>query len=308
MSNIHEEPRTLRTVADFAAVPPGQVPQCLRAFRLWLKMQAASDAARRTPPEFVWVPPGPALAPGNEALTPLTDIAKLGLRPGALQQFRRLNIFALEDFSAVSPAELGRLVNVGSTTVGRIREMLRSVGLDFRAADAAPSRTRPRRAPPPDEAAGFGDDTALAGLRLKPQTLGKLVQHGLLTVGGLRQLTPAQLAELLSVRRRQEVFRLLRSRGLNLHSMPSELELWRHGLVHVGDLQAPCDADSVLSLQPWFGAAMTAAALAAGIATVGQLRALAAEPPSVYGIGPYTWSRIRKFFLASQAASSAPAP
>lgn len=311
MSNIQEEPRTLRTVADFAAVPPGQVPECLRAFRHWLRVQAASNAARTVPPEFVWLPPAPAPALADEVLTPLTDIGKLGLRPGALQQFRRMNIFALEDFSAVSPAELGRLVNVGGTTVARIGDMLRSVGLDFRTPDPAPRPSRPAAAAPvapPDEPASFGDETALAGLGLKPQTVGKLIRHGLRTVGELRDLTAAQLAELLSVRRRQEVFRLLRARRLNLRSMPSELELWRHGLVHLRDLQPPSDEAGVLSLQPWFGAAVTGAALAAGVETVGQLHGLATSdrlPPSVYGIGPYTWNRIRRFFLARNAATPA---
>lgn len=311
MLNIDEKPRTLRTVSDFAAVPPGQVPDCLRAFKDWLRVRAATDAAPCAPAEFVWVPPTPALPLAGEALTPLTGVDKLGLRPGALQQFRRMNIFALEDFSAVSPAEMGRLVNVGNTTVARIREMLRSVGLDFRATDEVPMRARSRPAARPFEPASFGDETALAGLGLKPQTLGKLTLHGLRTVGELRDLPAAQLAALFSVRRRQEVFRLLRTRGLNLRSQPSEFELWRQGLLHLCDLQRPSDEASVLSLQPWFGAALTEAALAAGIATVGRLHALAASgavPPRVHGIGPYSWNRIRKFFLARQAVPSASAP
>lgn len=313
MLNIDEKPRTLRTVADFAAVPPGQLPDCLRAFKHWIQVQAAPADTPDEPVEFVWVPPAPPAAPASEALTPLTDIAKLGLRPGALQQFRRMNIFALEDFSAVSPAEMGRLVNVGSTTVARIGQMLRSVGLDFRAADEVPVRARPgpRRAARPSEPASYGDETALVGLRLKPQTLGKLTLHGLRTVGELRELTPAQLAALLTIRRRQEVFRLLRALGLNLRAQPTELELWRHGLVPACDLARPSDEASVLSLQPWFGAVPTRAALDAGIATVGQLHALAAAgamPPGVRGIGPSTWSRIRKFLLARQGAPSASVP
>jgi hypothetical protein len=67
----------------------------------------------------------------------------------------------------------------------------------------------------------------------------------------------------------------------------------------------------VLSLQPWFGAGPTRAALDAGIATVGQLHALAAAgamPSGVRGLGPSTWSRMRKFLLADHAAPSAPVP
>lgn len=311
MLNIDKEPRTLRTVSDFAAVPPGQLPDCLRAFKHWIQVQAAPADTPDAPVEFVWVPPAPAAAPASEALTPLTDIGKLGLRPGALQQFRRMNIFALEDFSAVSPAEMGRLVNVGSTTVGRIRNMLRSVGLDFRAGDEAPTRARPRPEARPKEAASFGDETSLVGLRLKPQTLGKLTLHGLRTVGELRELTPAQLAALLTMRRRQEVFRLLRAHGLNLRAQPTELELWRHGLMPVCDLARPSDEAGVLSLQPWFGAGPISAALDAGIATVGQLHALAAAgamPAGVRGIGPSTWSRIRKFLLARHGARPASVP
>lgn len=311
MLNIDKEPRTLRTVSDFAAVPPGQLPDCLRAFKHWIQVQAAPADTPDAPVEFVWVPPAPPAAPASEALTPLTDIAKLGLRPGALQQFRLMNIFALEDFSAVSPAEMGRLVNVGSTTVSRIRDMLRSVGLDFRAGDEARTRTRPRPEARPKETASIGDETSLVGLRLEPQTLGKLTLQGLRTVGELRELTPAQLAALLTMRRRQEVFRLLRAQGLNLRAQPTELELWRHGLVPLCDLARPSDEASVLSLQPWFGGGPTRAALDAGIATVGQLHALAAAgamPPGVRGIGPSTWSRIRKFLLAKHAARSASVP
>lgn len=315
MLNIDKEPRTLRTVSDFAAVPPGQLPDCLRAFKHWIQLQAAPADTPDAPVEFVWVPTAPAAAPAREALTPLTDIAGLGLRPGALQQFRRMNIFALEDFSAVSPAEMARLVNVGSTTVSRIRDMLRSVGLDFRAGDEARTRTRTRTRPRPEarpkETASFGDETSLVGLRLKPQTLGKLTLHGLRTVGELRELTPAQLAALLTMRRRQEVFRLLRAQGLDLRAQPTDLELWRHGLVPLCDLARPSGEASVLSLQPWFGAGPTRAALDAGIATVGQLHALAAAgamPPGVRGIGPSTWSRIRKFLLAKHDARSASVP
>lgn len=309
MWNIDDEPRALRTVSDFAAVPPRQLPDCLRAFRQWLALQAAQGAAPAPPVEFVWAPPARVPAIAAESLTPQTEIGKLGLRPCALQQFRRMNIFALEDFSEVSVAEMGRLVNVGRTTVSRIGDMLRSVGLDFRA-DEAQSRPRPAPAARRSEPASFGDDTALADLKFKPQTIAKLTLHGVCTVGELRELTPAQLAALLSLRRRQEVFRLLRVRGLDLRSKPSELELWRHGLLHLGDLQRPSDAASVLSLEPWFGAALTGAALAGGIETVGQLHALAGRSgtvqPSVHGIGPYAWSRIRRFF-AGHAAASVPA-
>ena len=311
MLNIDEQPRTLRTVSDFAAVPPGQLPGCLRAFRHWLQVQAAPAAAPEAAAAFVWMPPAPAPAAGAQPPTPTTDIGELGLRPGAVQQFRRMNIFVLEDFTTVSRADMGRLVNVGSATVNRIRDLLRSVGLDFRAPDQPPSGPRAAPTPPAREPAAFGDETALAGLRLKPQTLGKLVLHGLGTVGDLRDLLPEQLAALLSVRRRQEVFRLLRARGLNLRSQPTEFELWRHGLVHLCELQRPPDEASVLSLQPWFGAAMTGAARTAGIDTVGQLRALAASgatPPRVHGIGPYSWNRIRKFFLARQPAPATAVP
>lgn len=297
MLNIDEEPRTLRTVADFATVPPGQLPNCLRAFKQWLQVQAAAQPTPAPRDEFVWVPRG---RPGaGEPLTPLTDIGRLGLRPGALQQFRRMNIFALEDFSAVSLAEMGRLVNVGSTTVARIREMLQSVGLDFRDAQEAPARPRPRAAAAANPPPAFGDDTALADLRLKPQTLRKLVLHGVRTVGELRELAPVQLAVLLSPRRRQEAFRLLRCRGMNLRSEPPELELWRHGLLHVDELRPPADDEDVFALQPWLGAALTGAAHAAGVASVGQLRELAAAEGlhhTVPGIGPYSWSRIRRFF------------
>lgn len=306
MWNLDDEPRTLRTVSDFAAVPPRQLPDCLRAFRQWLAAQAASGAAPDRPAEFVWPTVAPAPVAAREALTRHTDVGKLGLRPGAVQQFRRMNIFALEDFSEVSAAEMARLVNVGGTTVSRIGDMLRSVGLEFRPDEVqSRSRTAPARRSP--EPASIGDDTALAVLKLKTQTIGKLALHGVCTIGELRDQPPARLATMLSLRRRQEVFRLLRARGLDLRCKPSQVELWRHGLVHIAELERPAHGASVLSLEPWFGAALTAAALAGGIETVGQLHALAgsaAAPPRVRGVGPYAWSRFRRFFLDGPAAPS----
>lgn len=242
----------------------------------------------------------------REALTRHTDICKLGLRPGAVQQFRRMNIFVLEDFSEVSAAEMTRLVNVGSTTVSRIGDMLGSVGLKFRANELqSRSRTAPARRS--REPASIGDDTALAVLKLKARSIGKLALHGESTIGELRNQPPARLATMLRMRRRQEVFRLLRARGLDLRCKPSQVVLWRHGLVHVAELERPGHGASVLSLEPWFGVALTVAALAGGIETVGQLQALAtsaAAPPRVRGVGPYAWSRLRRFFLAGPTAPS----
>lgn len=307
---MNHAPQTLRTVADFASIPRGQLPQCLRAFKQWLQVQIEADERRRAS-EFVFVPRSHDAA--GEQLHRLTDIGQLGLRPGAMMQFRAMSIYALEDFAELTPADMSRLVNVGATTVNRIREMLQSVGLDYRPAEAPELHNA---AAVPQQARPFGDDTPCGELNLKPQTLRKLLTRDIATVGALRALEPEQLAAMFSVRRRMEVFAVLRTRGLNLRSEPSELALWRHGLVAQDDLRAPGDDEGVINLQPWLGLSLCTALQRAGVHTIGQLRSLAARPArqrDERGIGAYSWIRIRKYFGMSsrdepeQVAAAGPA-
>lgn len=306
---MDEGNHTLRTVADFGAVPPWQLPICLRAFRSWLleQTEAGESAGVKISEGFVWNP-RKQYAP-SEPLERSTDIRQLGFRPSAISQFMKLRIYALEDFSEVSALELSRLVNVGDTTVRRIRSMLQSVGLDF-------CETQDAKVPQPvvpvlpaPEGRALDDELSLGGVNLKSQTVKKLQLRNIRTVGHLRQQTPRQLVEYFSLARRHEIFRVLRSRNLNLSSNPSELELWRAGLVHVDELRKPRDFDGVEQLLPWLGASLVRSVVAADILTIGQLRARAGDGAvqcTKTAIPPYAWVRIRRFFgMPSQTLDDA---
>lgn len=296
--------QTLRTVADFGAVPPWQLPICLRAFRNWLQEQteAGEGADAKLSEGFVWNPQERDVT--AEPVQRTTDIRQLGFRPRAVSQFMKLRIYALEDFSEVSLLELSRLVNVGDTTVRRIRGMLQSVGLDLRETQDVNANASLAPVLQPPQALASQDDLPLGGMSLKPQTVKKLLLRNIRTVGDLRRQTPRHLVEYFSLARRHEIFGVLRSRNLNLFSNPTELELWRAGLVQLDDLRKPGDMEAVEHLVPWLGSALVRSAVAAHILTIGELRARAAVGAvqrTETRISPYSWVRIRRFFgMSSQ--------
>jgi len=167
---MNEEQQILRTVADFRSVPDAQLHNCLRAFRSWLdEERAAAEAGSRAPDAFVWRPQ-PRSAP-QPAPTATTDIRSLGLRPSVTAQLARMNILALEDFSEMSAPELGRMVNVGATTVAKVRAMLQAVGLDF--CEGEPAAAAPPRAAAGAPAGPADDRTPVAELGLRMQTARK---------------------------------------------------------------------------------------------------------------------------------------
>lgn len=301
---MNEGTQTLRTVADFRAIPDGQLQHCLRAFRNWLEEQriaAEAAAEARAPDAFVWTPrerPAPQPAPSAT-----TDIRQLGLRPSAVVQLTGMNIFALEDFAELSEQELSRVVNVGATTVVKVRSLLQAAGLDFRPPAAAIARPQPQRASERRLPARVIDDaTHLADVGLRQQTVKKLLLRDITTVGALRDLAPRDFERMLSLRRRTEVYRVLQSHGLALRCGPSGLQLWRSGLVRVEDLAHPGDDAGVLELQPWLGS-VALALERSGVESVGALRALAASGVVrrvERGLGPYAWTRIRKYFGMSR--------
>jgi hypothetical protein len=301
---MSEHIQTLRTVADFASVPPGQLPHCLRAFKGWLHQKQQAETAHE---EFVWTP---ASVP-REPTVPdrSTAIGELGLRPGAVRQFGLMGVRVLEDFARLSPLEVARVVHVGPRTVVRIAQLLAGAGLELRTSGSSDASDVLRAAPQPaSEAVGDGDE--LASLGLKRQTVRKLAGIGVRSVGALRALTPAVLASALSLQRRHEVFRTLRVHGLTLLCNPDELELWRAGLLHVSELRAPDDDASVLELQPWIGS-LARAVDRGGVRTVGELRRLARVGVVQRGerlIAPSSWARIRRHFGISPHETLWPEP
>lgn len=301
---MSEQIQTLRTVADFARVPPDQLPQCLRAFKGWLHGRQPTDEVDE---EFVWAPRATCGAAGApHAGTELRDI---GLHPGAVRQFELMGLRVLEDLARLSPVELARVVHVGPRTVARIVQLLAEAGLALR--ENAPPALRSRSQVLLHLAREHVDDaTGLERLALKPQTLRKLAALGVRTVGELRDLRPADLAAALSLQRRHEVFRSLRVLGIALRCNPGELELWRAGLLRAGELLEPDDAAGVRELQPWLGT-LVQAVEDAGVRTVGELRRLA-RSGVVHGaerrIGPSSWARIRRHFGMSAHDTLWPQP
>lgn len=301
---MSEQTQTLRTVADFARVPPDQLLQCLQAFKGWLHGRQPTDQPRQ---EFVWAPRashGGAGAPDRR-----TSLRDIGLHPGAVRQFEVMGVHVIEDLARLSQVELGRVVHVGPRTVARIVRLLADAGLEPR--ENAPPALRGRSEVLLQLAREHvGDATGLDRLALKPQTLRKLAALGVRTVGELRDLRPADLASALSLQRRHEVFRSLRVLGIALRCNPGELELWRAGLLRADELRAPDDAAGVCELQPWLGT-LAQAAEDAGIRTVGELRRLA-RAGVVHGagrrIGPSSWARIRRHFGMSPRDTLWPEP
>jgi hypothetical protein len=301
---MSHETQTLRTVADFARVPPSQLPQCLRAFKGWLHQQQPADAAHR---EFVWAPD----AAKRESAAPefSTELRDFGLHPGAVRQLGLMGIVRLEEVVRLSETELGRIVHVGPRTVARVTELLAAIGLALR--EGPPRGTRIRSQVLPQLAReDVDDDTSVERLGLKAQTVRKLAALCVRTVGELRDLKPADLASALSLQRRHEVFRTLRVLGLPLRSNPGELELWHAGLLRVCDLREPRDEAGVCELQPWLGA-LAKTVESAGVRTVGQLRLLARAGivhRTAWRIPPSSWARIRRHFGMSPQDTLRPEP
>lgn len=300
---MNSRAQKIRTVADFTLVPAGELQHCLRDFSRWLvrhgRRTAADDCP--APQEFVWQPPQ-AVAP----IGPGTDIRELGLKRATLEAFRQMRIFTLADLAMITVVQASQVVNVGGATLARIRTLLNGAGLDF----------LPARAPgaPPEVACAVrsricgrvDNNCEVTQLGLKRGTEKKLVARKICTVGALRMLSLADLESLLSRRERREVFSILRSRGINLLSNPTELQLWRSGLLALEQLAPPPDQASVLELLPWLGT-LAHALHRAGVPNVGSLREISSASVlwDMPGIGPYSWTRVRKLF-ASMARCAEP--
>jgi len=64
-------------------------------------------------------------------LSPETPIDEISVRASARDALKELSIFCIEDLSAISEQELLKEVAIGPKTLGRLREVLSRVGLDF---------------------------------------------------------------------------------------------------------------------------------------------------------------------------------
>jgi hypothetical protein len=147
---------TIRTVDDLAQLPDAQLLACFGALRTAIheaKRQHA-DALRDhlipsgSPFEFRafdWRPRGSQRFNMPAQLSPETPIDEISMRSGAREALRNLSIFCIDDLSAISEQELLNEEAIGAKTVGRLREALARVGLDFlpnaSAAGSGPGRS-----------------------------------------------------------------------------------------------------------------------------------------------------------------------
>lgn len=80
---------------------------------------------------FNWRPRGSQRFSMPAQLSPETPIDEISMRSAARDALRNLSIFCIDDLSAISEQELLNEEAIGAKTVGRLREALARVGLDF---------------------------------------------------------------------------------------------------------------------------------------------------------------------------------
>lgn len=142
---------TIRSVDDLAQLPDDELLACLGALRSAIqqaKRQHAAAARSRIGSEaapfaffsFDWRPRGAQRLDMPTHLGPETPIDEVPVRASAREALKQLNIVCVEDLSAISEQELLHEEAIGAKTVGRLREILGRVGLDFLPdPDAAPA-------------------------------------------------------------------------------------------------------------------------------------------------------------------------
>jgi hypothetical protein len=296
--------RKIRSLSDFIEIPEDELANCLRVFRHWIEEQKtlradarAGERAFKVAEEFSWRPKA-ANDKTRPQYTPTTPIRELGLRFAAVAACMEMRIFALEDFSDIEASELATVPNVGKSTVVKVREMLRSVGMDFRE-PANPFRRAYERAKAVragQKLEKISDQDHVVELDLKTVISGRLMTKGITTVGQLRQQTPRDLGMIFGTAGGRHVFARLRANGLDLQPPPTQLELWRYHLVTADQLVRPSDDHSINELEPWLGA-VASAATRAGLTTVGDLRRLVeGGPTKIGGIGEFGWRRLAQYF------------
>ncbi|MDM0014568.1 hypothetical protein QTH87_19150 [Variovorax sp. J22P168] len=142
---------TIRTVDDLAQLPDAELLACFGALRSAIhearrrhaaalrEKRIAADAAFRFA-SFDWRPRGAQRFSMPANLSPDTPIDEISMRIGAREALKKLSIFCIDDLSAISEQELLQEEAIGAKTVGRLREALTRVGLDFMANVGEPAQ------------------------------------------------------------------------------------------------------------------------------------------------------------------------
>jgi hypothetical protein len=132
----------IHSVDDLAQLPDDELLPCLGALRSAIheaKRQYAAALRERQLPQdsrfnfqsFTWRPRGAHRFNLPIHLTPETPIDEISVRASAREALKDLRIFCIEDLSAISEQELLKEEAIGPKTLGRLREVLSRVGLDF---------------------------------------------------------------------------------------------------------------------------------------------------------------------------------
>lgn len=307
--------RSIKTIEDLAQLPDDELVKCLTALRgaivetkrqhaIAVRQQLLAPVSRVAFPTFSWrAPEADNQAPA--IIGPETPIADLPLRPSARRALHDRHVICVEDLSAVSEQELLRAKAIGAKTLGRLREMLKTIGLDFMP-NPHPRRrsfeeSKAVRALPVESRAtvlhGLGDEAPLSSLGLRNRTLSRALRLGFATLGDLRGTSPSVLASDFGRSECREIYAHIRATGRAFLEPASEVELWRHGLVDRDELAIPSDpATPIADLRPWLGAACKALQQR-GIATLDALQQAAAQGvlSEVSGIGQRTAKRVLSF-------------
>ena len=323
----HGSVRIIRTVSDLARLSDVELVKCVKAMRgaIAARKRAHEDAiaigglpsdAHFVFEEFQWKPNDDAESKWEAQHTRETPIRELPIRTRARHQLQALHVLCLEDLSAISERELMSCRDLGPTSIIRLRAALQLVGLDFaehpNLETAEYVRNQRLRRLTGDELklarANLPDHAPVTRLGLKGPTVERAKRAGWTTLGKLREATPRDLTICFGSRGVREVIAALNETGVGLKCAPTPLELWRAGAVDAADLSRP-DADdtTIAELRPWVGAIVGQLA-AAGIPTLGALRAAAdsGQLKQCRGVGAHGFERLMGFLGKPLAAGVRP--
>jgi len=311
--------RTIRSVDDLAQLPDEELLACLGALRAAIveakRQHAIALREHMIPsgspfifPSFNWRPKGQQRLDSPGQLRPDTPIDEIAVRASAREALRDLSIFCIEDLSAISEQELLKEEAIGAKTVGRLREMLARVGLDFlpnpNIEERAHERSKAVLALPSEARAlalrGLADSALVSALGLRTSTLSRALANGLETVGQVRRLTLPLLCENFGKREAREIYDLLMATDRPFASSAPPIELWRYGLVTTKELPVPTAPETPINeLRPWLGTSVDSLS-ACGIHTLGALRGVASrgDVASFRGMGRVTSDRVLGFLGA----------
>ena len=278
------QPVLIRSLTDFVNLPDNELVRCLDAFRLAIIREklrretlshapAAGDASFT---EFVWCPKSDE-DPWDDTYARETPLQEMPVRYDAVDHLKALNIYCLEDLSEISASELRVIPGMGLTTVTRLDEALRRIGLAFRpnpnpeAAMYERSRALQKQNRSSDENP-IRPVSHVAELGLLGQTLRQLVRKGYVTVGGLQKLTLTDYSRMFGRKTALQIITRLADSGAAIEDDCSPLALWQHGLLTPADLPNSLTVeDPIGHAAPWLGRTITNMLLANGLTTVGQV-------------------------------------